>query len=207
MKRWSVFLLLMGLVFSPASYLRLFSGKDGLATAAPLENSTVKKGTSLIQRDFAAQKNEGLRTMPESKTTTLKKQGSYAHVRTGDSIITVVNHPAFKGFGRYILPRCNDLLGKDTPLTEIHSLLPYHSHVNPGITVSAINHMIDEVNDGKTIFYHFYTEQQKRADPSKESSGLFSSGEIQGPRLPLCARGEAFPTLVLSMRDFPTLWS
>ncbi len=36
---------------------------------------------------------------------------------------------------------------------------------------AALNHMIDEVKDGKTIFYDFYTEQQKREDPSKEAHG------------------------------------
>jgi acetyl esterase/lipase len=33
--------------------------------------------------------------------------------------------------------------------------------------------MIDEINDGKTIFYDFYTEQQKQENPTKESTGLF----------------------------------
>lgn len=61
--------------------------------------------------------------MPESKTTTaLDKQRGYAHVRTGDSILTVVNHPTFKGFGRYILPRDNDLSGKDTTLSQPSNL-------------------------------------------------------------------------------------
>ncbi|MDP1993521.1 MAG: alpha/beta hydrolase [Syntrophales bacterium] len=163
MKRLSIFLLLLGWVFF----------------ASP------------IQRDLAAQKNGGPRTMPESKkTTALDKQRGYAHVRTGDSILTVVNHPAFKGFGRYILPRDNDLSGKDTPLTDIHSLLPYHGHVNPGTVVGAINHMIDEVNDGKTIFYSFYTEQQKRADPAKESTGLFFfRGDPGAPFAVVCPGG------------------
>jgi len=220
MKRWSVFLLLLGLAFFPASckesgysHLRPFSGKDTLATATPLESSTEKKGTSPIQGDFAAQKKEGLRTMSESKTTALKKQGGYAHVRTGDSILTVVNHPAFKGFGRYILPRDNDLLGKDTPLADIHSLLPYHGHVDPDIVVGALNHMIDEVNDGKTIFYDFYTEQQKREDPSKESTGLFFfRGDPGAPFAIVCPGGgfsyvgslhEGFPhALELSKRGY-----
>ncbi len=86
-------------------------------------------------------------------------KGSHARVGTGDSILTVANHPAFKGFGRHILPRDSDLSGRDMPLNDIQSLLPYHGHVDPATVVGAINHMIDEVNDGKTIFYDFYTEQ------------------------------------------------
>jgi len=33
--------------------------------------------------------------------------------------------------------------------------------------VSALNHLIDEVNNGKTIFYDFYTESEKQAEPGR----------------------------------------
>jgi hypothetical protein len=36
-----------------------------------------------------------------------------------------------------------------------------------------INRMIDQVSDGDTVFYDFYTEQQKRKGPAKASAGLF----------------------------------
>ena len=36
-------------------------------------------------------------------------------------------------------------------LRNVDSLLPYHSHVDPGTVVSALNHMIDDVNNGKTV--------------------------------------------------------
>jgi acetyl esterase/lipase len=141
--------------------------------------------------------------MPESETTTLKKKGSYPHVGTSDSILTVANHPAFKGFGRHILPRDNDLSGKDMPLNDIHSLLPYHGHVNPDTVVGAINHMIDEVNDGKTIFYSFYTEQQKRADPSKESSGLFFFRGNPGAPFAIVCPGGGFSYVGSLHEGFP----
>ena len=43
--------------------------------------------------------------------------------------------------------------------------------MDPDTVVGAINHMIDEINGGKTIFYDFYTEQEKLEDPTKESTG------------------------------------
>jgi acetyl esterase/lipase len=156
----------------------------------------------IVSASAMAKENEGLRTML-SKATALKKQAGYAHVRTGDSILTVVNHPAFKGFGRYILPRDSDLLGKDTPLADIHSLLPYHGHMNPGTVVGAINHMIDEVNDGKTIFYSFYTEQQKRTDPSKESSGLFFFRGNPGAPFAIVCPGGGFSYVGSLHEGFP----
>jgi hypothetical protein len=45
--------------------------------------------------------------------------------------------------------------------------------VDPDIVVGAVNHMIDEINDGKTIFYDFYTDEQKHQDPNKGNTGLF----------------------------------
>ena len=78
--------------------------------------------------------------------------GMHTHITTNDSVQHIVNHPAFKGFGQYLLPWDNGANDYDTPLSNVGSLLPYHNHVDPDIVVAAVNHMIDEINDGKTIF-------------------------------------------------------
>lgn len=50
--------------------------------------------------------------------------------------------------------------------------------------------MIDEINDGKTIFYDFYNEAQKREDPEKESTGLFYfRGKPEEPFAVICPGG------------------
>jgi acetyl esterase/lipase len=68
--------------------------------------------------------------------------------------------------------------------------MPYHGHVDPEVVVGAFNDMIDEVNDGKTIFYDFYTEQQKQEDPAKKQTGLFFfRGEAGAPFAILCPGG------------------
>ena len=116
--------------------------------------------------------------------------GIYAHITTNDSVHHIVNHPAFKGFGQYLLPWDNGTNYNNTPLSNVSSLLPYHNHVDPNIVVGAINHMIDEINDGKTIFYDFYTEQQKREEPTKESTGIFFfKGKPGAPFAILCPGG------------------
>ncbi len=111
--------------------------------------------------------------MSDDETGTLNEDGSYAHVNENDSVLDIMNHPAFDGFGQFILPSDNGIYDKNMQLNSINSLLPYHNHVAPDTTVRVINHMIDEINDGKTIFYDFYTEQQKQKDPTKGSTGLF----------------------------------
>jgi acetyl esterase/lipase len=116
--------------------------------------------------------------------------GIYAHITTNDSVLQIVNHQAFKGFGQYLLPWDNGTNYYNTPLSNVGSLLPYHNHVDPNIVVGAVNHMIDEINDGKTIFYDFYTEQQKQENPSKESTGLFFfRGKPGAPFAVVCAGG------------------
>lgn len=56
--------------------------------------------------------------------------------------------------------------------------------------MGAINHMIDEVNAGKTIFYDFYTEQQKQKDQTKKSTGLFFfRGQPKAPFAIVCPGG------------------
>lgn len=137
------------------------------------------------------------------------------HITTDDSVRHMVNHPAFKGFGKYLLPWDNGRNNLDIPLRHIGSLLPYHSHVNPDIIVTSINHMINEVNNGRTIFYDFYTESEKKEDPSKISTGLFFfKGSPGAPFAVLCPGGgfayvgslhEGFPHAVdLSRKGYNT---
>src|SRR3990172_6215416 len=80
-------------------------------------------------------------------------QGNYVHITTRDSVRHIVEHPAFKGFSLLMLPKGNDTYSLDTSLSNVGSLMPYHGHVNPDVVVSALNHMIDEVNEGKAILY------------------------------------------------------
>jgi acetyl esterase/lipase len=97
----------------------------------------------------------------------------YYHLTAADRTRDLVNHPAFVDFGHLILPSDNRAYDEEMPLSNIGSLLPYHSHVNPDRVVSALNHMIDDVSNGKTIFYEFYTEAEKQAEPARANTGLF----------------------------------
>ena len=137
----------------------------------------------------------------------------YAHITTSDFVHDIVNHPAFEGFGQYLLPWDDNAYYLDIPLKNVRSLLPYHSHVDPGIVVDAINCMIDEIREGKIIFYNFYTEKQKQEDPTKESTGIFFfRGKPGAPFAFVCPGGgfayvgslhEGFPHAVeLSKRGY-----
>jgi acetyl esterase/lipase len=134
-------------------------------------------------------------------------------VTTRSTIRDVVEHPAFEGFGRFVLPLDRGSYEPDMPLADIASLLPYHSSVDPDAAVDAINHLIAVAASGDTIFYDFYSERQKQLDPAKESTGLFFfRGEPDAPFAVISAGGgfsyvgsihEGFPhALALSTRGY-----
>jgi acetyl esterase/lipase len=95
------------------------------------------------------------------------------HLETSNTIRDVVNHPAFRGYGQFILPLDRGRYDPAMPLENVASLLPYHNNIDPDAAVRTINQMIDRVASGEAIFYDIYTDQQKQADPTKESTGLF----------------------------------
>jgi acetyl esterase/lipase len=118
------------------------------------------------------------------------KVEAYNHLTTNNYVNDIVNHPAFKGFGELLLPRDNNSGSYNTQLRNVGSLMPYHGHVEPDIVVGTINHMIDEVNEGKTIFYDFYTDEQKQQDPGKKNTGLFFyRGNPDAPFAIVCPGG------------------
>lgn len=125
------------------------------------------------------------------------------HLKTTDSLQRLLNHPAFKGFSHLLLPWDDRTYNENMPLTNIGSLLPYHTHVNPGIVVSALNYMIDEVDNGKTIFYDFYTKEQKQENPSKEATGLFFLRGKPGASFAIVCPGGGFSYVASVHEGFP----
>lgn len=127
-----------------------------------------------------------------SKDNTGEKESGTmnTHLTTNNYIRDIVNHPAFKNFGELLLPWNDNSEYYDTRLNSVGSLMPYHGHVRPDDVLSAVNHMIDEVNHGKRIFYEFYTEQQMQQDPGKRNTGLFFyRGKPDAPFAIVCPGG------------------
>jgi acetyl esterase/lipase len=125
------------------------------------------------------------------------------HLSVRDSLRDVLEHPAFAGYGRLLLPWDDRRYDMDLRLTDIGTLLPYHTHVEPKVVVDALNRMIDDVNAGKTVFYDFYTEAQKRSDPSKRHTGLFLiRGKPEAP-FALVAPGGGFSYVGSVHEGFP----
>ncbi len=107
-----------------------------------------------------------------------------AHLTADDNIGDLLRHPAFSGYSRLLLP-CDDRSYDETMrLRDIGSLLPYHSHVDPGTVVAGLNRLIDDVNGGNPVFYEFYREAEKRTEPTRGPTGCSSFAGNQAPPLP-----------------------
>jgi len=129
--------------------------------------------------------------------------GRDGHVTSDASIRDLLNHSAFAGFGRLILPWDDRAYDESMRLRNISALLPYHSHVNPGDVVTALNRMIDDASKGKTIFYEFYTGTQKQQQPAREKTGLFFFRGRPGAPFAVISPGGGFAYVGALHEGFP----
>jgi len=125
------------------------------------------------------------------------------HLQTDSQLRDLLNHPAFSGHARLLLPWDDRVYDESMPLNQIGTLLPYHSHINPDDVVQALNRMVDEVNRGNTVFYDFYTEAQKQLQPAKNNTGLFFFRGPPGAPFAVIAPGGGFSYVGSLHEGFP----
>ena len=120
-----------------------------------------------------------------------------------DTIGDLLKHPTFTGFARLLLPWDDRAYDDGMRLRNIGSLLPYHSAVDPATVVNGLNHMIDDVNSGKTIFYKFYREEETKQEPSKSITGLFFFRGKPGAPFAIISPGGGFSYVASVHEGFP----
>jgi acetyl esterase/lipase len=125
------------------------------------------------------------------------------HLQVGDRIGDALDHPAFAGFSRLLLPWDDRRYDRQMPIRNIGSLLPYHTHVDPAVVVSSLNRMIDDASAGKKIFYEIYTDAEKRADSSRQNAGLFFFRGKSGAPFAIVAPGGGFAYVGSVHEGFP----
>jgi acetyl esterase/lipase len=125
------------------------------------------------------------------------------HLTSDNYVRDIVDHSAFTGFGERLLTRDDNSAYYNTRLSNVASLMPYHQNVNPDDVVNALNHMIDEANSGKQIFYDFYTAAQKRNDLAKENTGLFFFRGRPGAPFAIICPGGGFSYVGSLHEGFP----
>jgi acetyl esterase/lipase len=125
------------------------------------------------------------------------------HLSIDNTLQDLLRHPSFAGHARLLLPWDDRAYDEAMPLSQIGALLPYHSHVEPRIVVDALNRMIDDTRRGQAVFHRFYSPDQRRADPTKENTGLFFFRGEPGAPFALIAPGGGFAYVGSVHEGFP----
>ena len=162
---------------------------------------------SLFSASFIALAGEIEVAHPNHRTDAARNTATLAaqlgHLGPDDTIGALLNHPAFSGHSHLLMPWSDRTYDEAMPLSDFGSLLPYHSHVDPGTVVAGLNHMIDDVNNGRAVFYDIYTEAQKRADPTKGQTGLFFFRGRPGAPFAIISPGGGFSYVGSVHEGFP----
>jgi acetyl esterase/lipase len=160
-------------------------------------------GIKVDRAMFSGNNPENVRRVTNGRMEAQPRKG---HLTTNDYVRDIVTHPAFQPFGELLLPWDDNRRYFDTPLRNVGSLMPYHSHVNPDVVVGALNRMIDDVDTGKPIFYDFYSEQQKQTDRAKNTTGLFFYRGRPGAPFAIVCPGGGFSYVGSLHEGFPLAW-
>lgn len=122
---------------------------------------------------------------------------------TGDSRVQdVMRDPAFAGFGRLIFP-VDMRIDNALTLKNVEEILPWYSEVNLERTVSIVNEMKTRVEQGETIFYDIYTDEEKAKDPAKKNTGLFFFRGNPGEKFAITNAGGGFAYVAAMHDSFP----
>jgi acetyl esterase/lipase len=138
-----------------------------------------------------------------AQSVNVASEARAVHLRVDDTIGDVLEHPAFAGFGRLLLPWDDRRYDTTMRLRDIGALLPYHTHVDPAVVVSSLNRMIDDAAAGRRVFYDFYTDAEKQANPSRRNTGLFFFRGKPGAPLAVIAPGGGFAYVGSVHEGFP----
>lgn len=115
----------------------------------------------------------------------------------------ILRHPAFSGYADRVLPWDDRPYDETMKLNEIGRLLPYHSAVETGTVLGGLNRMIEDVAAGQQVFYDIYSDADKRADPSKEDTGLFYFRGRPGASFAIVSPGGGFAYVGSVHEGFP----
>jgi acetyl esterase/lipase len=136
-------------------------------------------------------------------THSASQSAMYSHLTAEDSFADLLDHPAFDGFSRLLLPRSDVEIDRGAKLKGIGSLLPYHQNVEPSDVLKGINRIIDDSAAGARVFFDFYTDSERRTDPSKTQTGLFFLRGRPGAPFAVIAPGGGFVYVGSVHEGFP----
>lgn len=120
---------------------------------------------------------------------------------TVDSKITdVTQDSSFGHYGKLIFPVDEGYYSGET-LGQLQ--LIWYNNIDPDKTVEIVNCLKERADTGETVFYDIYTDNEKKADPDKEDTGLFFFKGEPGARFAVCNAGGGFAYVGAMQDSFP----
>lgn len=143
----------------------------------------------------------------EKSDTVAEKDGESVNMSkfTLDSTVgDVIKDSAFGDFGRLLFP-VDRMVSEDATLSEISSedVYVWYSDIQPEKTVEIVNHLKERADEGEQIYFPIYSEEEIRADASKEDTGLFYFGGNKGEPFAIMNAGGGFMYVGAMHDSFP----
>lgn len=129
-----------------------------------------------------------------------KKEVTQMQYTQDSKIQDVIADPSFDEYGRLIFPVDEGYYSGET-LKDLR--LTWYSNIDPDKTVEIVNYMKEHADAGDVIFYDIYSEEEKKADPAKEDTGLFFFKGEPGARFAVCNAGGGFSYVGAMHDSFP----
>lgn len=120
-----------------------------------------------------------------------------------NTIGDILQHPAFSGYAPRVLPWDDRRYDEDMMLSGIPNLLPYHSAVDVRTVLGGLNRIIDDAAGGHRVFYDIYSDEEKKADPTKQNTGLFFFRGKPGAPFAIVSPGGGFAYVGSVHEGFP----
>ena len=114
----------------------------------------------------------------------------------------LIDHPAFAGFGRLLLPWVDRAVDRDMRLREVGTLLPYRTHVEPAVVAGA--QPPDRRCRGRSPDrLRHLRAAEKDADPFMRNTALFFMAGRSGAPFAVIAPGGGFAYVGSVHEGFP----
>jgi hypothetical protein len=166
------------------SFAAVAEGATSIELAREAETFLVNRGKVQMANDGGAEQPSG-------------------HLGLANTVGDLLRHEAFKGFAALLLPWDDRAYNERMRLDQLEELLPYHSEFVPTVALNALNRMIDEAGAGRQIFYDFYADAEKLAQPTKRNAGLFFLRGKPGAPFAIIAPGGGFSYVGSVHEGFP----
>lgn len=132
----------------------------------------------------------------------MANQSSDTKFSADTKVWDVINDPVFEDYGRLLFP-ADKTIRNDLTLQDVDSILTWYSYVNPDRTVEVVNDLWERAASGEQIFYDIYTDEEKKADPAKEDTGLFFFRGTPGEKFAIVNAGGGFAYVAAMHDSFP----